>query len=84
LSLMLPAMQGLMGTLRFHTAAMAEAAADPVLLATDLAEHLVANGVPFTEAHERVGTAVRDGTLAQQLADAGIDAERSAARRFPR
>ena len=34
------------------------AAADPMLLATDLADHLVKQGVPFRHAHELVGQAV--------------------------
>jgi argininosuccinate lyase len=42
---------------------VAAAAADPLLRATDEAEALVRGGVPFREAHERVATAVRDGTF---------------------
>ncbi len=34
------------------------AASDPMLLATDLADYLVRNGVPFRKAHELVGKAV--------------------------
>ncbi len=34
------------------------AASDPLLLATDLADYLVKNGVPFRNAHELVGKAV--------------------------
>lgn len=36
----------------------AAAASDPMLLATDLADYLVKNGVPFRSAHELVGQAV--------------------------
>ena len=36
----------------------AAAAADPMLLATDLADYLVKKGVPFRQAHELVGKAV--------------------------
>ena len=36
----------------------AAAASDPLLLATDLADYLVKNGVPFRDAHELVGKAV--------------------------
>ncbi|GAB4174264.1 MAG: argininosuccinate lyase [Terrimicrobiaceae bacterium] len=36
----------------------AEAASDPLLLATDLADHLVLQGVPFRRAHELVGKLV--------------------------
>src|SRR5262249_18587514 len=35
-----------------------KAAADPMLLATDLADHLVLLGVPFRDAHEVVGRIV--------------------------
>lgn len=35
-----------------------EAASDPMLLATDLADALVKNGIPFRSAHELVGKAV--------------------------
>jgi argininosuccinate lyase len=43
----------------FDVEAMAEAAADPLLMATDVAEWLVVHGVPFREAHRIVGRAVR-------------------------
>jgi argininosuccinate lyase len=42
---------------------LAEAAADPLLLATDVAEDLVRGGVPFRDAHEQVAATVRDGTF---------------------
>ena len=38
---------------------MAAAAADPALMATDLAEKLVELGVPFRDAHRRVGSFVK-------------------------
>lgn len=38
----------------------ANAASDPMLLATDLADYLVKNGVPFRHAHELVGKAVAE------------------------
>lgn len=41
-----------------NTEACEEAASDPLLLATDLADYLVKNGVPFRQAHELVGQAV--------------------------
>ncbi len=47
------------------------AASDPLLLATDLADYLVKNGVPFRQAHELVGQAVAasvdSGTPLDQL-----------------
>jgi argininosuccinate lyase len=44
-------------------ARLAEAAADPLLRATDAAEALVREGVPFRDAHERVAAEVRAGTF---------------------
>ena len=55
LLLVLPAMAGLVGTLRFHVERMAQGAAAGHVLSTDLAEFLVRRGVPFREAHEVVG-----------------------------
>jgi argininosuccinate lyase len=46
-------------TLHVRASVMGEAASDPALLATDLAEDLVQRGVPFREAHEAVGRLVR-------------------------
>jgi argininosuccinate lyase len=59
LALLLPAMTGLVATLRFDTARMAAAAPDGHALATDVAEWLVRRGVPFREAHEVAGACVR-------------------------
>ena len=53
------AIAGLMATIAFNTDAMAAAADAPTSAATDLAEHLVADGVPFREAHAIVGDLVR-------------------------
>jgi argininosuccinate lyase len=50
---------GLWTRLVFKSDAM-RAGAGGFALATDLAEYLVANGVPFREAHEAVGALVRD------------------------
>jgi argininosuccinate lyase len=49
---------GALATLRVDTARMRRAADDPMLLATDLAEALVREDVPFREAHEAVGRVV--------------------------
>ncbi len=54
----LEVMAGALATLRVHVARMRAAASDPLLLATDLAEALVRQGVPFREAHEAVGRSV--------------------------
>ena len=63
------AMTGLMSSIAFNTGAMATAADAPTAAATDLAEHLVADGVPFREAHAIIGDLVRrsldgEGSLA--------------------
>jgi argininosuccinate lyase len=42
---------------------LAAACGDPLLRATDKAEHLVARGVPFRDAHEQVAAEVRAGTF---------------------
>ncbi|HXV35643.1 MAG TPA: argininosuccinate lyase, partial [Myxococcota bacterium] len=55
----LEVMGAAIGSLRVNAERMAAAAGDPLLLATDLAEALVVEGVPFREAHEAVGRVVR-------------------------
>ena len=55
----LVAMGGLLATATFHTEVMAAAADGPEVAATDLAEHLVAGGLPFRDAHALVGALVR-------------------------
>jgi argininosuccinate lyase len=42
---------------------LAAACSDPLLSATDAAEALVAEGMPFRDAHEHVARQVRDGTF---------------------
>lgn len=59
LELLLPAMAGLVATLRFDVDRMAELAPLGYTLATDVAEWLVRKGVPFRVAHEAAGAAVR-------------------------
>ena len=54
----LEVMAGALATLSVRVDRMAAAAADPMLLATDLAEFLVRQGVPFRDAHEVVGRIV--------------------------
>ena len=49
--------------LAFDRARLGEAAGDPALRATDVAERDVAQGVPFRQAHEAAGRAVREGRL---------------------
>jgi len=73
-------------SLRVNASAMREAASDPMLLATDLAEHLVQQGRPFREAHQIVGHvvahALETGVLLSSLSretlqgfDPGLDVE---------
>ena len=59
LDLLLPAIAGMIGTLRFDPARMAALAPAGFTLATDIAEWLVRQGVPFRVAHEAAGDCVR-------------------------
>ncbi len=61
----LEVMAGAIATLDVKRERMAEAASDPMLLATDLAEILVLAGVPFRDAHEVVGRIVGHVTRKQ-------------------
>ena len=58
LTIVLPAIEGAIRGAEFQTDHI-EAALDPQLLATDLADYLVRTGVPFRKAHEVVATIVR-------------------------
>jgi argininosuccinate lyase len=58
----LGALRVLVSGLEFDRGRLAEAASDPLLLATDAAEALVRDGVPFRDAHEQVAASVRAGT----------------------
>lgn len=59
LLLVLPAMTGMIATLRFDRERMAESAPQGYALATDIAEWLVRQGVAFRSAHEIAGACVR-------------------------
>jgi len=59
LDLLLPAIAGLVGTLTFHPERMAQLAPAGFTLATDIAEWMVRQGVPFRVAHEAAGECVR-------------------------
>lgn len=59
LDVLLPAVAGMVATLRFDTARMADLAPQGFALATDIAEWLVRTGVPFRVAHELAGACVR-------------------------
>jgi argininosuccinate lyase len=59
LEVLLPAFTGMVATLVFDTARMAELAPQGFSLATDIAEWLVREGTPFRVAHEVAGACVR-------------------------
>ncbi len=82
LRLTLLALDGMVASTTFRTDAMAAQASSPYAAATDLAEWLVARGMPFRAAHAVVGEQVRkalagDGSLGELVAahpDLGPDA----------
>jgi argininosuccinate lyase len=59
----LAALATLVRGLDFRSERLAQAASDPLLFATDAAEALVREGVPFRDAHEQVAASVRAGTF---------------------
>ncbi|WP_182113680.1 MULTISPECIES: argininosuccinate lyase [unclassified Actinotalea] len=59
LAVLLPAFAGMVATLTFDTERMASLAPQGFSLATDIAEWLVRQGVPFRVAHEVAGACVR-------------------------
>jgi argininosuccinate lyase len=75
----LQAMTVLVSGLDANRDRLAEAVADPLLLATDVAEDLVKGGIPFRDAHEQVAASVRDGSYRPL----GTAAESVAARQAP-
>ncbi|HLZ36626.1 MAG TPA: argininosuccinate lyase [Mycobacteriales bacterium] len=77
LLILLPAVAGMIETMRVDDERLAAAAPEGFALATDVAEHLVRRGVPFRDAHEAVGhlvvwCAVNDCDLSE------VDAEQLA------
>ncbi|MFC6357220.1 argininosuccinate lyase [Luethyella okanaganae] len=58
LEVLLPAFTGMVATMRFHPERMAELAPQGFSLATDVAEWLVKQHVPFRDAHEITGSMV--------------------------
>lgn len=65
---LLPALAGAIRTLTVHPERM-RAGIDAAMLATDLADYLVAKGVPFRQAHELTGQAVRRASTAGKSLD---------------
>jgi argininosuccinate lyase len=55
---LLPVMAGALNTLEIHPEQM-QAAIDPTMMTTDLADYLVERSIPFREAHALTGQAVR-------------------------
>jgi argininosuccinate lyase len=74
----LGAMTVLVAGLELDRERTATAAADPLLLATDAAESLVRDGVPFRAAHEQVAAAVRERRFETTSSAAGSVAARPA------
>ncbi len=60
LEVLLPAFAGMMATTTYHGERMATLAPQGFSLATDIAEWLVRQGVPFRTAHEVAGACVRE------------------------
>lgn len=60
LDVLLPAVSGMIATMTLHLGRMAELAPLGFSLATDIAEWLVREGVPFRDAHEISGACVRE------------------------
>lgn len=77
LSLVLAVNTEMIAALELRADRCRAAAADPMLLATDLADHLVKAGIPFRHAHELVGKAVaeaiRTGTPLDRLDFPALD-----------
>ncbi|HUY16883.1 MAG TPA: argininosuccinate lyase [Acidimicrobiales bacterium] len=64
--LVLRALIGVYGSMTFHDDVAKAAAEDQFLVAIDLAEELVAEGVPFRQAHERVGKLVAEAVTSKR------------------
>jgi argininosuccinate lyase len=68
--LVLAALRGAYGSLTFNAASASAAASDQFLVAIDIAEELVKEGVPFRKAHEQVGRLVGEAvSTSRSLAD---------------
>jgi argininosuccinate lyase len=73
----------LLGSLTFRTERMRQAAGEHFATATDLADYLVRQGVPFREAHEIVGRVVRHALdTGKTLTALGLDDLRRFSDRF--
>jgi argininosuccinate lyase len=63
IALVLPAVAATIDGLQLNRERMRAAASSDMLVATGYADKLAATGMPFREAHEIVGNAIRNGTL---------------------
>jgi len=67
----LPLLAEMIGAAAMNESRCAAAVADPLLLATDLADYLVLEGIPFRQAHEMVGKlvahSVKSGTAMPEI-----------------
>jgi argininosuccinate lyase len=79
--LVLRALSGAYRTMRFHDDVAKTAANDQFLVAIDIAEELVAEGVPFRQAHEQVGKLVATA-VATNRSLATVVAQDSSVARF--
>jgi argininosuccinate lyase len=59
----LAALEVLVTGIEFDHERLAAACSDPLVSATDAAEAMVAEGIPFRDAHEHVAAQIRDGTF---------------------
>ena len=74
LAVALPALTGLLASLKVNRDKMLAAASSDLLLATELADALAARGVPFREAHEIVGRRLTESLrTGRSLRDLGPD-----------
>jgi argininosuccinate lyase len=76
LLLVLPLASKLVKEIKFNLERLKQAADDPYVAATDLADHLVLKGVPFRQAHQAVGElvalAVSKGVALKDLTDSEV------------
>jgi len=63
IALVVPAIAEIIDGLQLNREKMRAAASSDLLVATSYADKLAATGIPFREAHEIVGNAIRNGTL---------------------
>ena len=66
-------MAGLIPGIEFRPARMMEAASDPTMAATDLADEMARRGIPFREAHATIGEAIRRGSTGEAQSGAAVN-----------